>query len=163
MPFVEIRAALSGDMLMPAFPLPMVNIEAFKLAVHLTVAKATGAPERWITCTWQKMSDESLVCSYIIIMPSIDTSQNSDQDISCASCDGPCEDADDWPGDGRERNCIRCRPCYLCADCRVYISKHPVCMLCLEEEDISSLTPPQRSRFDRLSQWWDAIDAGDDF
>ena len=68
MPFVEMRAALSGDVLIKALPLQTENIEMFKLQVTMTVASMVGALEHWITLTWKSMHDGNWTCLYYITM-----------------------------------------------------------------------------------------------
>ena len=49
LPFMEIRAALRGEVLIQALPLPEEKMKVFKLVLHMTVASMVGALEHWIT------------------------------------------------------------------------------------------------------------------
>ena len=70
----------------------------------------------------------------------------------CCCCGDVCDDADaPMALTTRVTKCIRCEPCYLCADCCVQQPDgDAVCMLCIEREDLDyfSLSSRQRLRWD---------------
>ena len=136
------------DRFLPAFRIPPLNIEEFRLAVRLTVSSVTGAPFHWLTLTWQKAGKDHWLCNYVIKMPSYPR----DGDLYCKCCDGPCDCKDHWPslGDDCVLNCCRCEQPSLCESCRVYINQDLVCMWCVDEAEVEGLTLGQRSRLDCL-------------
>ena len=44
----------------------------------------------------------------------------------------------------RSANCKKCEPCAVCDNCKVTIRGEPVCMGCVEDEEVESLTAAQQ-------------------
>ena len=65
----------------------------------------------------------------------------------CLVCLDPAVDVDEDKNKTREENCIRCYPCSLCDLCKIKIGHSPVCLWCLEADEIQLLTAAERFRY----------------
>ena len=78
---------------------------------------------------------------------------------ACFICTMPCRDAD--KDQTRELNCVRCYPCNLCNECRLYIKNSPVCLWCLEACEIDQLSEKKQIRYKALAELSDSDDEED--
>ena len=78
---------------------------------------------------------------------------------ACFICTMPCQDAD--KDRTRELNCVRCYPCNLCNECRLYIKDSPVCLWCLEASEIDQLSEEKRIRYKAVAELIDSDDEED--
>ena len=65
----------------------------------------------------------------------------------CLVCLDPAIDIDEDKNRSREENCIRCIPCSLCDLCKIKIGHSPVCLWCVEEDEIELLSDAERFRY----------------
>ena len=65
----------------------------------------------------------------------------------CLVCLDPALDIDEDKNRSREENCIRCNPCSLCDQCKINIGHAPVCLWCVETDEIELLSAAERFRY----------------
>ena len=65
----------------------------------------------------------------------------------CLVCLDPAIDIDEDKNRSREENCIRCIPCSLCDLCKIKTGHSPVCLWCVEEDEIELLSDAERFRY----------------
>ena len=65
----------------------------------------------------------------------------------CLVCLDPAVDIDEDENLSRKENCIRCEPCSLCDLCKIKIGHSPVCLQCVEADEIDLLSAAERFRY----------------
>ena len=132
------------------------------LALTISIASRFNVPRQSIHLAWDAVEsmppDDNAANISIIFMANATMTltplhpfRDEEDDVkeTCESCKDPCEDADvPWAPRKRIDNCIRCRPCFLCAACRVQIPPGEwTCFLCLEPTEVDLLNATQARRY----------------
>ena len=176
---VHLVNAFDQETILFTVPIPLLlhtELETFKIAIHRLVARKLQLPCRFVRLIWsvsmQQFVETStgecgcFTLSWVLSIPDTDLPEECVSSCFCDCCGDPCEDADDVPEDaigGRIWKCPRCRPCFLCRDCRVELLNGEgfviSCMFCLEDAEVWYLEEPHARRWKVLTCWCEAMDA----
>ena len=151
---VEFTAVLGQDQ----------DTETYSYAVLIYLLKRYKLPHPCASISWQlSKKEEVIVCNGMLFFHRITLMDYEKLGIgrksnSCLLCSLPCNDADDKPNT-RHLNCVRCEPCFLCTNCRVFLpmakppgcissgkSTQPVCLWCVKPEEEDELSESMRFR-----------------
>ena len=97
------------------------------LAISLVADMATAPRKcvRIVDMFWPEAADKQ-TCRLSFLWVPVDDSDSEDlligsTDIACFICGEVCKDADDT--NSRHCNCVRCLPCFLCEQCRIFLPR----------------------------------------
>ena len=110
--------------------------KCFTLTINPTMKSGDGGDRIVVHYTVQALEDEDI---------------DKFDDYECCVCGNPCLDADQEAKlpitkETLYTNCVNCKPCYLCADCRVSIRGKNYCFRCIYPEDAEQITELQLKR-----------------
>ena len=128
------------------------DLDVLGIALASVFQRRMGLPDECLHLVWGKLETtegkgevEYELAATVVLKPLdqatsdrlIDESYAAGR-VVCQACLQPCHDADDDEPNSRHLNCVRCKPCFLCPRCRVYVNgKTPVCLPCLEEPELT--------------------------
>ena len=169
---VIARNALSGNVMSELHLTRKHCLWSAQRSVRYGIAAKINVPWQCVKLVgWGQLEDETImdgtdaVYQALFLWVPVDQYYMADsaEDGHCFICRAPCADADDT--NNRHMNCVRCCPCFLCKECRVFLPTElfddfvleqvslyntvehnlqgaalwPVCLWCLQDSDLPAV------------------------
>ena len=157
-PGVEVMVySLAGDEVIKCKLHEQVTYTILASALLQRLSAQTNIPQKCFTLTINPTMKSRDGGDRIVVHYTVQVLEDEDidkfDDYECCVCGNPCLNADQEAKlpitkETLYTNCVNCKPCYLCADCRVSIRGKNYCFRCIYPEDAEQVTEHQLKRMD---------------